>query len=145
MATTCDPGKRPRWNLADRVDVDPAGGPTGVGTQNHCVHGTSTITEEIVDWKPYGYCTLRVGSPLGPFLMTVELDGDADTSRMSVRMRLEAGAVKRLLFKVLFRTKISKDFTAGMERLRILLEQDPPAGPATGGSAAVAEDAPTIR
>jgi hypothetical protein len=115
-----DPRKRVQWNLADRIDVKASSGPSGVGTQNHCLYGGTTIDEEIVDWKPYRYCTLRVAIPAGRFLMTARLDPDGDGTRVEIRIRPETRGVRGLRVR-LARAKIRRDFTAGMERLGALL------------------------
>ena len=49
-----DPREQPSWRVGlDRYDSDSPGGARGVGTQAHCVHGNTTIHQEIVDWKPW--------------------------------------------------------------------------------------------
>lgn len=116
-----DPVKRQQWNAADRIEVVPSSGASGVGTVNHCVHGKQTIHEEIVDWKPFNYCTLRIASPVGKFLMTCVMEPKGEGSVASIRMRPEGGGAKKLAFGLAYKTKISKDFTAGMSRLAELL------------------------
>jgi hypothetical protein len=50
----------------------------GVGATNHCIHGKDTVIEEVLDWRPYDYFTVRstVPTPMGPihFLETVEFE-----------------------------------------------------------------------
>ena len=116
-----DPQKRRQWNQADSIDVDPSAGPSGVGTVNHCVHGKQTVTEEILDWKPFDYCTLRVASPVGKFLMSCVMQPNGGGSLASIRMRPESGGAKKLAFNLAYKAKISKDFQAGMARLAELL------------------------
>jgi hypothetical protein len=36
----------------------------GVGTVNHCVHGKDATVEEILDWRPFDYYTVRSTLPL---------------------------------------------------------------------------------
>ncbi len=53
-----DPVKRSQW-MGGRVwsaDFRP-GGRTGIGARNHCAHGKTTITETILDWRPFEYMT----------------------------------------------------------------------------------------
>ena len=60
------PARRPRWQ-AGVTDDRRAGAPAGrrgVGTTNHCVHGKDAIVEEILDWRPYDYCTHRSQMPI---------------------------------------------------------------------------------
>ena len=37
----------------------------GVGTTNHCMHGSEVLIEEILDWRPTDYLTLRTTLPNG--------------------------------------------------------------------------------
>ena len=37
----------------------------GVGTTNHCMHGKDVLVEEILDWRPTDYVTLRTTMPNG--------------------------------------------------------------------------------
>jgi len=59
------PAERPRWQAGvDRVDEGVHGGRRGVGTTNHCVHGADAVVEEILDWRPYDYLTVRSTLPI---------------------------------------------------------------------------------
>ena len=119
-----NPLKRIRWNQAKRIDVEVADGLSAVGTVNHCVHGKTTITEEIVDWKPFRYVTLRVRSSAGVFLMTTEWEDKGDgTCRSHVRIRPEGNAVRRFVFRRVVGPKVERDFVSGMGRLAALLAE----------------------
>ena len=61
-----DPAIRPRWQ-ADVTGVDelPTAPRRGVGTTNHCMHGTEVLVEEILDWRPTDYVTHRTTMPNG--------------------------------------------------------------------------------
>jgi len=89
--------KRPLWQGSDRVDQRNPAGIRGVGTINHCVHGTTTIDEEILDWKPFRYFTFRgawglgIGRQMGGLLFTVELSPTRDGSGTHIAWRMEAG------------------------------------------------------
>ncbi len=120
-----DPARRVQWNQADRIDVEPSSGTSGVGTVNHCVHGKSTITEEILDWKPYRYCTLLVSSPVGKFMMTVTMVEHEGGTTLTVRVRPAARGVRALPVRLALNTKVKKDFTAGMGRLAALVRAAP--------------------
>jgi hypothetical protein len=68
------PGARLRWQPGvTRFDQENPAGAPGVGTTNHCVHGDIEVTEEIVDWKPFRYHTVRSKSPMGDGMFTFEL------------------------------------------------------------------------
>ena len=87
------PTKRLAWQT-DTVDMfqqNPRGAP-GVGTVNHCVHGDSTVYEEILDWKPYRYYTDRTTIMEGiSLLFMVEFEPLEQTrTQMTVRMKPES-------------------------------------------------------
>jgi len=59
------PARRPRWQAGVEAVVEKtANGRRGVGTMNHCVHGKDAIVEEILDWRPPEYQTLRWQLPI---------------------------------------------------------------------------------
>ncbi len=74
------PGQRMTWQpWVTEVTVKGAtGGRRGLGSANHCMHGTDAVIEEILDWRPYDYVTDRtiLDTPGGPvkLLHTVELE-----------------------------------------------------------------------
>ena len=57
------PIRRPQWN-ADSVVEQSASGRRGVGTVNHCIHGRDAIIEEILDYRPFDYLTIRSQMPM---------------------------------------------------------------------------------
>lgn len=128
-----DPQKRRSWNGADSIDAVDSDGPSGVGTVNHCVHGRAKINEEIVDWKPYNYCTFRNHAPFGTFLFMVNVapNHDAGTT-VQFRMRPEGGGFNSFKFGAAYRLLMKKDMDKGMARLRELItaEERRAAGPA---------------
>ena len=88
------PGRRLNWSvgITDLV-VEAPGNRRGVGTTNHCVHGPMAIIEEVADWRPYDYYTIRTTMPTpgGParFLMTVELEPASDGTIVTMRFGSE--------------------------------------------------------
>ena len=59
------PARRTRWQAGvTEVIEQTAGGRRGVGTTNHCVHGKDAIVEEILDWRPPEYYTMRWQMPI---------------------------------------------------------------------------------
>ena len=79
-AFVTQPGRRLGWQVGTteiRVS-DAPGGRRGIGTTNHCMHGQDAVIEEILDWRPYDYLTLRstMGTPMGPltYVSTVEFE-----------------------------------------------------------------------
>ncbi len=84
------PGRRVEWQ-AGVTDViqDATGNRRAVGTTNHCMHGKDAIVEEVLDWRPFDYFTLRstIGTPAGPIRVvgTFELEPTATGTRVHVR------------------------------------------------------------
>jgi uncharacterized protein YndB with AHSA1/START domain len=82
-----EPGRRTGWQIAvtDIVVTDTTGGRRGPGATNHCMHGKDEVVEQILDWRPYDYLTVRtiVTTPGGTvrILETIELEpGSAGTT-----------------------------------------------------------------
>src|SRR4029079_18183715 len=94
-----DPQKQMLWRIgADAVDMDNPGGARGVGSTTHCVHGKTTIAQEILDWKPYSYYTYSERNPMGKCLYTIEIEplGDGDRTRLSWIIALAGGPGQRV-------------------------------------------------
>ncbi len=85
------PTHRPRW--APQPIAVEENSPTsrrGVGTINHCVHGDGASTEEVLDWRPPHYWTLRIHIPgMMTGLMTDEVVDDPAGSRVICRFLIE--------------------------------------------------------
>jgi hypothetical protein len=59
-----DPSNRVRYVPGVvRVDEVPLAGRRGIGTTNHCVHGAGASVEEVLDWRPFEYFTLKNTMP----------------------------------------------------------------------------------
>ena len=86
------PGRRVEW-MAGVTDViqDAAGNRRAVGATNHCMHGKDAILEEVLDWRPFDYFTVRstVQTPGGPVGIpnTFELEPTATGTRVSLRFQ----------------------------------------------------------
>lgn len=101
-----DPARGMRWRVGvtDIREQNPAGG-RGVGTVTHCVHGRSTIEQEIVDWFPPHHYTYRERNPAGLCEWTFSLgplDGGA-RSHVEWRIALCGGRRQALLMRVIGR------------------------------------------
>lgn len=70
------PVRRPRWQagVVSVVESSPSGR-RGTGTTNHCIHGRDAIIEEVVDWRPFDYLTIRFQVPVpgAPKLLMTEV------------------------------------------------------------------------
>jgi uncharacterized protein YndB with AHSA1/START domain len=61
-----DPAIRPRWQAGvTSVEELPTAPRRGVGTTNHCMHGSEVLVEEILDWRPIDHVTTRTTLPNG--------------------------------------------------------------------------------
>ncbi|HET9851922.1 MAG TPA: DUF2652 domain-containing protein [Candidatus Limnocylindrales bacterium] len=84
------PGRRVEW-MAGVTDViqDATGNRRAVGATNHCMHGKDAIVEEVLDWRPFDYFTIRsiVQTPGGPVGIpnTFELTPTSTGTRVSLR------------------------------------------------------------
>lgn len=123
-----EPGRRVAWShgVTD-VIVEAAGNRRGVGTTNHCMHGKDAVIEEVLDWRPFDYYTVRslMGTPAGQvrFLTTFEFEPTVDGT--TVHMRIGAGKSARdraILVDIL--PMFEPMFAANAETLRELVAAD---------------------
>ena len=100
------PGRRVLWG-AGITDViqDAPGNRRDVGATNHCMHGPDAIVEEILDWRPFDYFTVRstMQTPGGParIVNTTELEPTTTGTRISLRFGRPATAVEAELLEPL--------------------------------------------
>ena len=92
------PGGRMAWSVGvTGVTTDGAGNRRAVGATNHCMHGKDEILEQILDWRPFDYLTVRstMVTPGGPvtFVNTLELEPTTDGT--IVHMRFAPPATER--------------------------------------------------
>jgi Protein of unknown function (DUF2652)/Polyketide cyclase / dehydrase and lipid transport len=102
------PGRRPAWQTGvTRVEVIATGNRRGVGATNHCMHGKAASIEELLDWRPYDYFTLRntVPTPLGPvrFLQTTEFEPTASGTILHMRIAAPETRKERAILKLMAR------------------------------------------
>jgi uncharacterized protein YndB with AHSA1/START domain len=90
-----DPAIRPRWQAGvTGVDELPTAPRRGVGTTNHCMHGSEVLIEEILDWRPTDHLTLRTTLPNGfKVLSTFTFEDAPDGTR--VRLLFTWGKSRR--------------------------------------------------
>jgi uncharacterized protein YndB with AHSA1/START domain len=123
-----DAAEQLRWRVGATA-VNPDGEP-GVGTKTHCVHGKSTITQEIVDWRPREYYSYTERNPIGACLWTIELAprprehgvGSAPGTHISWRMALRGGRGQRLIY-ALARRRVRGLLDANLRALTAFVDQ----------------------
>jgi uncharacterized protein YndB with AHSA1/START domain len=96
-AYVTDPARRADYVPGvERVDEVPLDGRRGIGTTNHCVHGEGVSLEEILDWRPYDYFTLKntmVG--MGTWVTTEELAAADGGTHVTIRFQRPRAARER--------------------------------------------------
>jgi hypothetical protein len=90
-----DPELRSVWQVVS--DWSPRSRPSGrtsEGAQNHCAN--SDFLEEVLDWRPFDYFTVRMRRSIIRFLITAELRTDGLHSELRWSIALEGSAPDRL-------------------------------------------------
>jgi uncharacterized protein YndB with AHSA1/START domain len=92
------PGGRMGWSAGvTAVTTDSDGGRREVGATNHCMHGQDDIIEQILDWRPFDYVTLRstMQTPGGPVTFANTLELEPTPEGTIVHMRFAAPETAR--------------------------------------------------
>jgi uncharacterized protein YndB with AHSA1/START domain len=120
-----DPAHGMRWRVgvSDIREQNPSGG-RGVGTVTHCVHGRTTIEQEIVDWLAPHHYTYREMNPIGACLWTVSLAPlqDGRGTRLEWRIALRGGrtqALKMVLAGRRMRRILQRNFDALLAHVQV--------------------------
>jgi uncharacterized protein YndB with AHSA1/START domain len=119
-----DPAHGLRWRVGvdDIKEHNPRGG-RGVGTVTHCVHGRTTIEQEIVDWLPPQHFTFRERNPIGLCEWTVSLAPLAGGhTHLEWRVGLRGGRRQALAVRVLGR-RVRRLLQSNFEALLGYLQQ----------------------
>ena len=98
------PGRRVQWQVGvTGVEVIATGGRRGVGATTHCLHGAEASVEELLDWRPFDYFTLRnsIPTPLGMLrlLETTEFEPTPDGTIIRWRWGTPKTAKERALMQ----------------------------------------------
>jgi hypothetical protein len=85
--------------VTDIVVTGATGGRRGPGATNHCMHGKDAILEEILDWRPYDYLSIRtiVNTPGGTVKMLETIELEPATAGTTIHYRFAPPATKREL------------------------------------------------
>jgi hypothetical protein len=102
------PGRRLTWTPGmTGVECVAPGNRRGVGAVNHCMHGKSASIEELLDWRPYDYFTIRnsVPTPMGPvrFLQTTEFEPTPGGTIVHMRAAPPETLKERVVLKLAMR------------------------------------------
>jgi uncharacterized protein YndB with AHSA1/START domain len=122
------PARRIQWQYgATGIEtVQGTAGRRGVGTVNHCIHGKDTIVEEVLDWQPVDYVTLRsqLPAPGTPKLVNsfVLTDLGEDRTRVEMRVARPRSAKDRAIAEQML-PMLDVSIEAGLAALRPLIEE----------------------
>jgi len=120
------PGGRMAWSVGvTGVTTDATGNRRAVGATNHCMHGKDEILEQILDWRPFDYLTVRstMQTPGGPvtFVNTLELEPTAEGTIVHMRFAPPETERERAILAEM-RPMFEGMFEADRVALRTLLE-----------------------
>ncbi|MGH2704059.1 MAG: DUF2652 domain-containing protein [Actinomycetota bacterium] len=118
------PAKRPLWQ-PEVIRIETEGsGPIGVGTTNHCVHGGYAVREEILDWKPAQYVSMRWTTPFGQTSGTIELAPlGKGGARVSLRMQPDSDEARAVFADVV--EPMRQSYEQGLAKLAEILVAEP--------------------
>jgi Protein of unknown function (DUF2652) len=121
------PARRIQWQYgATGIQmVDGTAGRRGIGTVNHCIHGKDMIVEEVLDWQPIDYVTLRSQLPVPgvPKLVNsfVLIDLGDGRTRVEMRVARPKSAKDRAIAEQML-PMLDVSIEAGFGALRPLIE-----------------------
>ena len=101
----------------------PVDGRRGIGTTNHCVHGAGVSLEEVLDWRPFDYFTLRNTMPgMGSWVTTEELAETEDgRTHVTIRFQRPRAAKERAWMDQALPTMLPR-YDASLVRLAELMQ-----------------------
>jgi uncharacterized protein YndB with AHSA1/START domain len=122
------PGRRVLWQIGvTGVETAATGHRRAVGATTHCMHGAEASIEELLDWRPYDYFSLRntIPTPAGPvhLLETTEFEPTADGTVIHLRFGPPATAKERAVL-VQMEAFLDQAMEASFTRLAELLRAD---------------------
>jgi uncharacterized protein YndB with AHSA1/START domain len=108
-SATTDPARAMRWRVGvtDIRERNPPAG-RGVGTVTHCVHGRTTIEQEIVDWLPPRHLTFSERSPIGLCEWTMSLAPLDEGERTHVEWRIALRGGRRQKLQMLLMGRFAR-------------------------------------
>jgi uncharacterized protein YndB with AHSA1/START domain len=121
------PARRIQWQYgATGIEqVEGTAGRRGVGTVNHCIHGKDTLVEEVLDWQPVDYVTVRTQLPAPgvPKLVSSFVLTDLGGRRTKVEMRVaKPRSAKDRAIAAQMLPMLDVSINAGLAALKPLVE-----------------------
>ena len=101
------PGRRLQWQgpggVSSVEEVVKPGGRRGTGAVNHCMHGEYATVEEILDWRPFDYLTIRSKMPAAmgglAMVLTYELEPTSTGTVLHARIQRPTRPAERKLLE----------------------------------------------
>ncbi|UGY15586.1 DUF2652 domain-containing protein [Bradyrhizobium septentrionale] len=122
------PGQWQQWWDADTIVEESGKGRRGVGTKNHCMHGTHTVVEELLDWHPADNFTVGITLPVpdAPRIVMTRavLDGPDGTTHLELRLAKPKPKDRAFVDGAL--AKYAERMTQAIAGLRSMLEGKQP-------------------
>ncbi len=120
------PARRLNWQAgATSIVEESAAGRRGIGTTNHCVHGKEAVVEEVLDWRPPDYFTIRMQVPVpgAPKMRSTDvLTATPLGTHVEMRIERPRSAQERGFLEVLL-PQLEPSVVASFEALRPLLAE----------------------
>jgi hypothetical protein len=126
-AVVTDPARRPDFvSGVERVDETPRDGRRGIGTTNHCVHGEGATLEEVLDWRPFDYFTIKSTVPgIGSWVATEEVQATDAGTHVAIRFQKPRSAAERAKLEQMLPGMVPR-YEASLRKLRALLGKERP-------------------
>jgi uncharacterized protein YndB with AHSA1/START domain len=120
------PGHRRKWQDAE-VAERPQDGRRGVGTRNHCMHGKDAFIEDVVDWRPFDYVSMKEQWPVpgAPKLVTTTAFTDLADGGTRIEYRIARVKPKdRPLVEDVLLPMFTKVMDGAVNTLRLVLKRE---------------------
>ena len=109
------PAKRGQWMHSQIVPIFQAGGRSGAGARNHCVHGKDQVTvEDILDYHPFDYFTVSHtprGIPASLWMTFTFLPTSSGGTHLAITCNMKSNSpdwVSKLFCKLVVRFQLLK-------------------------------------
>lgn len=101
-----DPAKRTRWQKGSAWELkERPSGRTGPAAQNHCT--TAKVIEQVLDWRPFKYYTVKYSMGMLNLTITGELKSTAIGTHYQCNMKLN-GPIPRWIRQRLSRRMVNQ-------------------------------------
>jgi hypothetical protein len=104
-------------------------GRTGSGTVYYCAHGSGSIRQPVLDWRPFDYYTYESELPMGMTAMVTVRFEPIDGGQSTLVRQICGKPVGSLVLRTLansapFKNKIIKGIELGVETLKAKIQEE---------------------